>query len=112
MRLMEKESQKKSISHRFFRKIGNKNAEIPDEYRSRQIAKLSMEAVQYITTLKMAGIPMQYWHSDAMNWVLVRWGQKQDTDYHILFFPLCGIRREKQIQFRETETSLIQPPVP
>ena len=20
-----------------------------------------------------------------MNWVLVRWGQKQDTDYHILF---------------------------
>ncbi|MBM6751891.1 DnaJ domain-containing protein [Mediterraneibacter glycyrrhizinilyticus] len=85
MRLMEKESQKKSISHRFFRKIGNKNAEIPDEYRSRQIAKLSMEAVQYITTLKMAGIPMQYWHSDAMNWVLVRWGQKQDTDYHILF---------------------------
>ena len=85
MRLMEKESQKKSLPQRIFRKIGKAGAENPDDYRSRQIAKLSMEAVQYITTLKMAGIPMQYWHSDAMNWVLVRWGQKQDTDYHVLF---------------------------
>ena len=85
MRLMEKESQKKTLSQRVFRMLRKSSEESPDEYRSRQIAKLSMDAVQYMTTLKMAGIPMQYWHSDAMNWVLIRWGQKQDTDYHILF---------------------------
>ena len=85
MRLMEKESQKKSLPQRIFRKIGQSEKDSLDDHRSRQIARLSMEAVQYITTLKMAGIPMQYWHSDAMNWVLVRWGQKQDTDYHVLF---------------------------
>ena len=85
MRLMEKESQKKSLPQRIFRKIGQSGNDSLDDHRSRQIARLSMEAVQYITTLKMAGIPMQYWHSDAMNWVLVRWGQKQDTDYHVLF---------------------------
>lgn len=28
---------------------------------------------------------MDYWSSDAMNWILVRWGQKQSVDYHTLF---------------------------
>lgn len=53
--------------------------------RNQQIAKLSTQAAQYITALKMAGIPMDYWSSDAMNWILVRWGQKQSVDYHTLF---------------------------
>ena len=44
-----------------------------------------MQAVRYITILNMAGIPMEYWTPDAMNWVLIRWGQKQTADYHILF---------------------------
>ena len=47
--------------------------------------RLMKQAVQYITALKMAGIPMDYWSSDAMNWILVRWGQKQSVDYHTLF---------------------------
>ena len=44
-----------------------------------------MQAVQYISILRMSGIPMEYWNSDAMNWVLIRWGQKQTTDYLVLF---------------------------
>lgn len=28
---------------------------------------------------------MAYWHPDAMNWILVRWGQKQNMDYRTLF---------------------------
>ena len=28
---------------------------------------------------------MEYWSPDAMNWVLIRWGQKQTMDFHILF---------------------------
>ena len=53
--------------------------------QSRRIAELSAQAVQQITVLKLAGIPMQYWSPEAMNWMLVRWGQKQTMDYHLLF---------------------------
>ena len=68
---------------RIFRKIGKKERE--DTFRTRQIEELSVQAIRYITVLKMAGIPMEYWQPDVMNWVLIRWGQKQTTDYHILF---------------------------
>ena len=51
----------------------------------RQLSRLSMQAMRQITTLKMAGIPSEYWNIDAMNWVLVRWGQKQDTDFRSMF---------------------------
>lgn len=84
LRLMERESQKKSLPQRIFKKIG-KIKKQEETFRTQQIARLSMQAVQYITVLKMAGIPMEYWTPDAMNWVLVRWGQKPAADYRILF---------------------------
>lgn len=84
MRLMRRENQKKKIPERIFKRIG-KSKKSDDTIRSRQITELSMKAVQCITVLRMAGIPMEYWNPDAMNWVLVRWGQKQSIDYHILF---------------------------
>ena len=84
VRLMERESKKKSISHRIFTKIG-KNQQHEDSFRNRQISRLSMQAIQYITVLKMAGIPMEYWQPEAMNCVLIRCGQKQSLDYHSLF---------------------------
>lgn len=86
LRLMEREAHKKGLPHRIFKKIGkNRKREENETFRNQQIAQLSMQAVQYITALKMAGIPMEYWTPDAMNWVLIRWGQKQSTDYRILF---------------------------
>ena len=84
MRLMKRENQNKKIPERIFKRIG-KSRKSDDTIRSRQITELSMKAVQCITVLRMAGIPMEYWNPDAMNWVLVRWGQKQSIDYHILF---------------------------
>lgn len=84
VRLMERESKKKSISQRIFTKIG-KNQQRADSFRNQQISRLSMQAIQYITVLKMAGIPMEYWQPEAMNWVLIRWGQKQNLDYRALF---------------------------
>ena len=36
-------------------------------------------------SVRVAGIPSEYWNIDAMNWVLVRWGQRQDTDFRSLF---------------------------
>lgn len=84
IRLMEKESKKKNLSHRIFAKIGKKRQR-EESFRNQQISKLSMQAIKYITILKMAGIPMDYWQPDAMNWVLIRWGQKQSLDFHSLF---------------------------
>ena len=81
---MERESHKKSLPQRIFKKIG-KTQKKEETFRGRQIAELSMQAVQYIAILKMSGIPMEYWNPDAMNWVLIRWGQKQSTDYRVLF---------------------------
>ena len=83
LRLMEREARKKTLPQRIF-KIGKKQKK-EETFRGRQIAELSMKAVQYITVMKMSGIPMEYWNADAMNWVLIRWGQKQSTDYRILF---------------------------
>ena len=84
LRLMEQEAHKKSLPHRIFKKIG-KAQKREETFRGRQIAELSMQAVQYIAILKMSGIPMEYWIPDAMNWALIRWGQRQTADYRVLF---------------------------
>lgn len=84
IRLMEREEKKKSIPQRIITRIG-KNQQHEESFRNRQIARLSRQAIQYITVLKMAGIPIEYWQPEAMNWVLIRWGQKQTLDYHVLF---------------------------
>lgn len=84
VRLMKRESQKRNLPQRIFKKIG-KDQRREDSLRSRQIENLSAQAIQYMTILKMAGIPMRYWNPDAMNWILMRWGQKQTMDFHNLF---------------------------
>lgn len=84
IRLMKREAQKKPLTRRLLKKAGKKHQK-EDTFRNQQITQLSLQAVQYITILKMAGIPMEYWNPEAMNWVLIRWGQKQSMDYRILF---------------------------
>lgn len=85
-RLMEREAKrKKPVRRRFFHRSDKSERSSVDSLRERQITQLSLQAVQYITELKMAGISMDHWNAEAMNWVLVRWGQKKDTDYHVLF---------------------------
>lgn len=83
-RLLNLGKPKKKLPLRMFRKT-DKNSRHEDYVRQKQAARLSAQAVQLITVLKMAGIPMEYWMPDAMNWMLVRWGQKQNMDYRILF---------------------------
>ena len=81
---MEHKPKKKKLYQRIFRMNGSDRKQEEAE-QSRRIAELSAQAVQQITVLKLAGIPMQYWSPEAMNWMLVRWGQKQNMDYHLLF---------------------------
>ena len=83
VRVMERASKTKTLSQKLMKKLGKND---PDEmHRERQLSRLSMQAMRQITTLKIAGIPSEYWNIDAMNWVLVRWGQRQDTDFRSLF---------------------------
>ena len=84
VRLMKHEEKKRNLPQRIFRKIGKKQKHA-ESSRNKQISQLCSQAMQYITILKMAEIPMEYWSPDAMNWVLIRWGQKQSMDFHILF---------------------------
>ena len=50
-----------------------------------KLHSLAKEAQHCINTLRSANIPTRHWHHDAMNWVLVRWGQKQTYSFDILF---------------------------
>ena len=84
IRLIKREDQKKNLPQRIFRKIG-KSKKNEESLRARQLSQLCEQAMQYITVLKMAGIPMKYWSPDAMNWVLIRWGQRQTMDFRVLF---------------------------
>lgn len=83
VRLMESRPRKKSFTEKLFCKT--KKREDDDAVRNQHISSLSMQALRYITVLKMAEIPMQYWQPEAMNWMLIRWGQKQNSDYRLLF---------------------------
>ncbi|PWJ31905.1 J domain-containing protein [Clostridium sp. AF19-22AC] len=81
--LMEQNSKREGLPLKIFKRLGRPDK--MDEDVTGQLNALSLKAIQYITTLKMADIPMAYWHPDAMNWILVRWGQKQNMDYRTLF---------------------------
>lgn len=81
--LIENEPAKRTVFQRIFAKGRKKSNE--ESSRIRQISTLSVQAVKYITILKVAGIAVEHWQPEAMNWVLIRWGQKQNLDYHLLF---------------------------
>ena len=51
----------------------------------KKLNALAKEATSCIGTLRSANIPTRHWHHDAMNWVLIRWGQKQTCSFDILF---------------------------
>ena len=67
LQLMNREEKKKSMPKRLLGKLGR--AEHENTYRNREIAE----------------IPMEFWNDEAMNWVLVRWGQRPGNDYIALF---------------------------
>ncbi|MGC4019496.1 MAG: J domain-containing protein [Muricomes sp.] len=101
VRLMEAGLQKERLGVKIFKKLGKyckKEAEIVE-----QLNILSLQALQYITVLRTAEIPMSCWQADAMNWVLVRWGQKQNMDYQVLFS-----RYEAHVEQNRTSTERLK----
>lgn len=80
--LLHRESKRKSLSVKILEKLKLRNSE-EKELQSR-LGTLSLQALQYITILKTAGIPMDYWNPEAMNWLLIQWGQNQAKNYQTL----------------------------
>ena len=68
-----------SILRRIFRR-----KRFPDEI-SQQLGELQRVTIDCISVLSANNIPIGFWNLEAMNWVLVHWGQNQDADIMILF---------------------------
>lgn len=81
--IFERESKRKNISTRILEKLG-KNSRLEKELHT-QVDELCQQALEYITILKNAEIPMDYWSPEAMNWVLVHWGHNKNANYLTLF---------------------------
>ena len=87
-RHMRSKTKRLSYIQRLF--IGKtKNQEVIEE-----LQRLSLLAAKYITVLSSAGISAEYWNHEAMNWVLVQWGQNQKQDYLILLNRYDVLKKE------------------
>lgn len=81
--ILKQDLKQKSITMKFLEKIGKVDKTEKEQYE--QLCDLSLQAIHYIAVLKSAEIPIEYWNPEAMNWVLIRWGQNQNTNYQTLF---------------------------
>lgn len=80
--LLERESRRKSFPLKVLEHIGKYDSS--EKKLNAQLEQLSLKSLQYITILKTAGIPMEYWQPETMNWLLIHWGQNQNIDYQTL----------------------------
>ena len=64
------------------RKLAGRKETEPE--RLAEFAELAKKAKSHIEVLESSGIPKQYWHSHAMNWMLVQWTQNREFAYGML----------------------------
>lgn len=81
--IFDKESKNVGVLDKLKLKLGKDVALRPTAIK--KLNSLASEAMSCIITLRNGNIPTRHWHHDAMNWVLVRWGQKQTCSFDILF---------------------------
>ncbi len=81
--LLEQESKDENLLQKLLKKL-RKNLKSEKDL-DQELEALSIQALTYVSTLKNAEIPMDYWQADAMNWILVHWSQNQHLDYRTLF---------------------------
>ena len=80
--LLKRESRRKSLTIKVLEHIGHR--EFTGKALKEQLSELALQALKEISILKEAKIPMDYWQTESMNWLLIHWGQNQTTDYHTL----------------------------
>lgn len=77
-RILQRESKRKGISVKILEKFGKQTSS--EKMLNEELSALALQALQHITTLKIAEIPMDYWIPEPMNWMLIQWGQTPGTD--------------------------------
>lgn len=77
--LMPKTSHKLDL-----RKLTGNGKKDPDPDQQEVLSKLAAQAEIHIKVLESSGIPKQYWHSHAMNWMLFQWTQNREYAYGML----------------------------
>jgi beta-mannanase len=50
-----------------------------------KLQHLKLEIIASIDLLSKGNLPVSFWQLEAMNWVLIRWGQKKNANYLALF---------------------------
>ena len=81
--VIKKESENKRLIDKIKLKLGKEVTFRPATIK--KLNELSTEAMKCVAILRSGNISIKHWHKDAMNWVLIRWGQKQTYSYDILF---------------------------
>jgi hypothetical protein len=67
-----------------FKKLSKSTNHLPKD-ACQKLNHFKSEIITSMEILSNGNIPAPFWHLDAMNWVLIRWGQKQTTNYLTLF---------------------------
>lgn len=82
-KLIEQESKKSSLSERIMKKLGKSPKS--EVHFHKRMERLALQAIVHISVLKNAEIPMEYWQTESMNWILIHWSQNKQIDYRTLF---------------------------
>lgn len=80
--LLEKESKRTSITIKVLQKVGKMDK--TERKLAERLNRLALQALPYITLLRKAEIPMEYWLPEPMNWILLRWSQCPGNDYQTM----------------------------
>jgi curved DNA-binding protein CbpA len=95
----------KIIKLPFFNKLAKASTIANTEHRL-ELQKLKDDISIAMEKLSKGNVPVPFWSLDAMNWVLVRWGQKQGMNYLILFhryeqYVESNYDKEKKAQLKK-----------
>lgn len=82
-KLVEQESKNETFSEKILKKFGKSPKS--EVHFHRKMERLALQAITHISTLKNAEIPMDYWQTESMNWILIHWSQNKQLDYRTLF---------------------------
>lgn len=81
--LIERESKNETFSEKIMKKFGKSPKS--EVHFHKKMERLALQAITHISTLKSAEIPMDYWQTESMNWILIHWSQNKQLDYRTLF---------------------------
>ena len=84
LRIHEENRHLMKLKVPLFQKMSKSTTHLPAEV-CQKLQHFKTEITHSIQLLSKGNIPAPFWNLDAMNWVLIRWGQKQSTNYLTLF---------------------------